>query len=94
MGYAFVRSSDGEHVVRTVDLRGLTEENRLAFEGAALEAARVATELGSTAESSALARLGRMIECARAGAPPLELSDWTTVARPCVAKIGPGWDDG
>jgi hypothetical protein len=87
LGYAFVRKSDGEHVSRHLDLRGLTELNREVFEEAALDTER-------TNESDpALLRLRQMIRYCRAGAPPLELSDWTVEAPPGPRRIGPGWDD-
>lgn len=87
LGYAFVRNTNGEHVTRHVDLRGLTESSRAVFEEAAL-----ATERTRAAVDPAMLRLRRMIECCRAGAPPLELSDWTEEAPPGPARIGPGWE--
>jgi hypothetical protein len=92
LSYAFVRENDGEQVARAVDVRGLTDENRTAFEEAALIAARSAEGIDAVVRA-ALDRLRRMIECARAGEPPLELSDWTTVAPPCTVRSGPGWQE-
>ena len=87
LGYAFVRHRNGEHVSRELDLRGLTELNRAVFEEAVLETER------TNASEPALVRLRQMIRCCRAGAPPLELSDWTAEAPPLSERIGPGWDN-
>jgi hypothetical protein len=90
LGYGFVRHTDGEHVVRHVDVRGLTPQNQVAFEEAAM---RTASTPGEHAADIAigLERLREMVRRRRAAEPALELSDWTSEAPACTARIGPGW---
>ena len=92
LGHAFVRSS-GEQVERFLDLRGLTDGDRLRF----VEAVRTCQAMsGETAPLedvvAALERFRSMLDCWQRGDPPLELSDWVEVAPPCDCRIGPGWD--
>jgi hypothetical protein len=92
LGYAFVRASDGEHVLRELDLRALTAPNQTVFETAAREAVPTGGPSAPAEDvPQALARLRQMLHLCDQGRPPLELSDWRTVAPPCERKVGPGW---
>lgn len=94
LGYGFVRSATGEQVLRMLDLRGLTGQNRATLEDAALEAEPAAWPQAPKAQVEvALVRLREMIRRCNAGERPLQLSDWTIEAPPCTARVGPGWPE-
>lgn len=94
LGYAFVRSDDGEQVARELDLRGLTEANRRLFESAARRAEPIADLFAPVEDITwVLERFREMLDRCDRGEPPLELSDWTCEAAPVERKIGPGWEE-
>jgi hypothetical protein len=94
LGYGFVRTADGEQVVRMLDLRGLTEANRRLFENAVRRAEPVAGAFAPVeAVSWVLERFREMLDRCDRGEPPLELSDWTCEAPPVERRIGPGWEN-
>jgi hypothetical protein len=93
LGYASVRS-DGEHVERVLDLRGLTAENQSLFVAAARSCKPLASvRAPATDVEACLRRLRAMLAASERGDPPLALSDWTRLAPPCERRIGPGWGD-
>jgi hypothetical protein len=90
IGYgAWVRASDGQVVVRYLDLRQVTVENQQLFCRAAKRAA-----LADYADSwlkSCLGDLADMVDRYKRGEPPLSKSDWREVRPPEGGPIGPGW---
>jgi hypothetical protein len=93
-GYAFIRATDGEHVDRYLDLRGLTAANRSVFDIAVRRAEPVEGPFAPVEDVIwALQRFREMLDRCDRGEPPLELSDWTCEAPPVERRIGPDWED-
>jgi hypothetical protein len=86
---AWHRTADKLTVVRHLDIRELTSENRGLFHDAALEAARRCAP--DEDESQSLADLADMLMRADRGEPPLSRSDWREVVPSEGKRIGPGW---
>jgi hypothetical protein len=90
IGYgAWARRSDGQVIVRYLDLRLMTPENQRPFCRAAKNAAPPAD-----AEDwlrSCLEDLADMVARYERGEPPLSKSDWREVVPPEGGPIGPGW---
>ena len=94
LGHAFVRASDRAQIQRMLDLRCLTDSNRLLFENAARHARSIEGPFApEELVTECLDRLRRMLDSYERGEPPLSLSDWTCEAPPPEGKIGPGWDN-
>jgi hypothetical protein len=94
LGYAFIRTADGAHVVRVLDLRCLTGTNRRLFESAAREARPIEGPFAPVEDVvSALNRLRAMLDSSERGESALTLSDWTCKAPPAEGRVGPGWED-
>lgn len=93
MGYGFIRTSDGEHISRSIDLRGMTEANQKLFETAARRAKPIPVPPAAVESvNRALRRLREMLDRCDSGEPPLSLSDWTVEAPPVEERVGPGWE--
>ena len=92
LGYAFVRASDGVHVSRIIDTRGMIPEIQRRFEMAA-RVAEPTDEPEHEEVENCLARLKMMLAYCDEGRPPLEFSDWRELTPPPNERIGPGWPD-
>jgi hypothetical protein len=90
IGYgAWARRSDGQVVVRYLDLRLMTAENQRLFCQAAKRAAVV--EHAEQWLRGCLGDLADMVVRCERGEPPLSKSDWREVPPPEGGPIGPGW---
>ncbi len=93
IGYgAWVRRSDGQVVVRYLDLRLMTPENQQLFCRAVKSAASPAH--GEDWLRSCLEDLADMVARYERGELPLSRSDWREVVAPEGGPIGPGWSAG
>jgi hypothetical protein len=87
--WGWVRASDGETVIRFIDLRLMTSENQRLF----CESVGLVAGVDHSDESltRCLADLSEMIVRFERGEPPLSKSDWREVVPAKGNRIGPGW---
>lgn len=93
LGYgAWFRNSDQTVIVRFIDLRLMTVENRQLF----CEAVTRAASMNHEDEwlKRGLSDFAEMVARMKRGEPPLSKSDWVEVVPPEGERIGPGWPAG